>query len=114
MHLGSDVLVPDLAGWRRARLPSLPSEAHIATAPDWVCEVLSPATRTYDLTEKRDIHAERGVEHLWLIDPQARTLEVFRCSDGAWTLISALHDDAEVRLPPFDAVAFSLSGLWTD
>ncbi len=95
-------------------MPSLPDEAGISVPPDWVCEVLSPATRTYDLTEKRDIYAEHGVAHLWLIDPQARTLEAFRLADGAWTLIAALHDDAEVRLPPYEAIAFPLAALWAD
>ena len=113
LHLGADVLVPDLAGWRRTRLPSLP-DGHIALQPDWICEVLSPSTRTYDLTEKRDIYAERGVEHLWLVDPAARTLEAFRLVGGAWSLVAALHDDAEVRLPPFEAIAFALSYLWVD
>ena len=114
LHLGADVLVPDLAGWRRTRLASLPEDAHIAVPPDWVCEVLSPGTRTYDLTEKRDSYAGHGVEHLWLIDPIARTLEVFHLAGGAWSLVAALHDDAEVRLPPFEAIAFALSCLWAD
>jgi Uma2 family endonuclease len=114
LHLGEDVLVPDLAGWRRERLPSLPDMAHIAVPPDWVCEVMSPSTRTFDLTEKRETYAECRVEHLWLIDPVARTLEVFHLAGSAWTLVAALHDDAEVRVPPFEAVAFPLSSLWAD
>jgi Uma2 family endonuclease len=114
LHLDADVLVPDLAGWRRSRLPSLPDTTGISVSPDWVCEVLSPATRAYDLTDKRDSYAGHGVAHLWLIDPQARTLEAFRLADRAWTLIAAKHDDAEVRLPPFDAVGFALSALWAD
>ena len=114
LHLGEDVLVPDLAGWRRARMPALPDEAGIATPPDWVCEVLSPSTRGYDLTDKRDAYAGHGVEHLWLIDPQARTLEAFRLVGGAWMLGGAVHDHAEVRLPPFEAVAFPLAALWAD
>ena len=106
--------MPDLAGWRRSRLPSLPDDTHIALPPVWVCEVISPSTRTYDLTEKREVYAECGVEHLWLIDPVARTLEVFHLSGGGWTLVVALHDDAEVQIPPFEAVAFPLSSLWAD
>ena len=114
LHLGSDVLVPDIAGWQRLRLPSLPDDAHLAVPPDWVCEVLSPSTRSFDLTDKRGSYAGHGVAHLWLIDPEARTLEVFRLVGAAWTLLAALHDDAEVRLPPFEAVAFPLADLWTD
>lgn len=114
LHLGEDVLVPDLAGWRRERMPRLPDAAWFDIAPDWVCEILSPGTRRLDLTEKRDIYAAAGVRHLWLIDPDARTLEAFENSDGRWMLIAARKDDEEVRVPPFDAVAFGLSALWAD
>ncbi|SDZ87745.1 Uma2 family endonuclease [Rubrimonas cliftonensis] len=114
LHLGEEVLVPDLAGWQRERLPSLPDDVGITVGPDWVCEVLSPSTRTYDLTEKRDVYREQGVAWLWFVDPAARTLEAFALKDGAWVLIAALHDDAEVRVAPFDAVGFALGALWAD
>ena len=114
LHLGPDVLVPDIAGWRRERMPALPTVAWFEIVPDWVCEVLSPGTRRLDLTDKRDIYGASGVRHLWLIDPLARTLEAFELRAGAWTLAAALRDDEEVRLPPFDAVAFALSDLWAD
>ena len=71
IHLGDDVLVPDVVGWRRERLPVLPKDDAFATlAPDWVCEVLSPSTRTFDLTTKRAAYAAHGVEHLWLDRPR--------------------------------------------
>jgi Uma2 family endonuclease len=79
-----------------------------------VCEVLSPGTRRIDLTEKREIYGTAGVGHLWFVDPIDRTLEVFDRRDGAWVLVTALRDDAEVRLPPFEAVGFPLAALWTD
>ena len=112
LHLGPEVVVPDLAGWRRERMPTLPQTAWFETAPDWVCEVLSPGTRAYDLTEKRDIYAEHGVVWLWFVDPAERVLEAFAQREGAWVLLGALRDDAEVRLAPFDAVAFGLGALW--
>jgi hypothetical protein len=114
LHLGSDVLVPDLGGWRRERMPGLPDTAWFELAPDWVCEILSPSTRRIDLTDKRDIYAEQGVGNLWLVDPLARTLEAFALEGGRWVLIASLRDDAEVRVPPFEAVAFSLDALWAD
>ncbi|SEA98924.1 Uma2 family endonuclease, partial [Rubrimonas cliftonensis] len=86
----------------------------ITIAPDWVCEVLSPSTRTYDLTEKRDVYREQSVAWLWFVDPAARTLEAFALKEDAWVLIAALHDDAEVRVAPFDAVGFALGALWQD
>ena len=114
LHLAEDVLVPDLAGWRRERLPTIPDVPWLDLAPDWACEVPSPGTRRLDLTDKRDIYGTAGVGHLWFIDPKARTLEAFALRDGAWTLLAALKDDAEVRVAPFDAVAFPLSALWSD
>jgi Uma2 family endonuclease len=115
LHLGPDVLVPDLAGWRRERMPQFPGDAvGVTLAPDWLCEVLSPSTRTFDTTEKRDIYARAGVEWLWLVDPLSRVLEVFRLDRAGWRLVAALHDDAEVAQPPFEAAPFPLDALWPD
>ena len=114
LHLGADVLVPDLSGWRRERLPGLPDAAWFELAPDWVCEVLSPGTRALDLTVKRRLYAEAGVAWLWFVDPAERTLEAFALRDGLWTLIAALRDDEAVSVAPFDAIAFPLSVLWAD
>jgi Uma2 family endonuclease len=114
LHLGPDVLVPDLAGWRRDRMPALPETAWFDLAPDWICEVLSPGTRRIDITDKRRLYAVAMIGHLWFVDPPARTLEAFALHDGAWTLIASLKDDEEVRVPPFEAIAFPLSVLWPD
>ena len=114
LHLGPDVLVPDLAGWRRERMPTFPDAAWSDLAPDWLCEVLSPGTRSFDLTDKRRIYAESGVAHLWLIDPTPRTLEAFALQDGRWVLVAALKDADEVSVPPFEAITFPLAALWPD
>ena len=112
LHLGPDVIVPDIAGWRLPRLETLPDTAYIALVPDWVCEVLSPATARTDRVVKRDIYAREEVSHLWLVDPLARTLEAFALQDERWVLLGTLGDDATVALPPFEALAFSLDRLW--
>lgn len=113
LHLGANVLVPDLAGWRRERMPSLPETAWFPVAPDWVCEILSPSTARTDRLLKMPIYAREGIGHLWLLDPDARTLEVYALqTNGHWLLLTTLADDAEVRQPPFEAFAFSLGLLW--
>lgn len=114
LHLGPEVLVPEVAGWRRERMAKLPETAWFELAPDWVCEVLSPSTRRLDLTDKRDLYGVAGVGHLWLVDPVERTLEAFELRDGRWTLTAAQGGEAEVRVAPFDAVAFPLAALWID
>jgi Uma2 family endonuclease len=114
VHLMGDILVPDIAGWRRARLPRLPQTAWFELAPDWLCEILSPGTARVDRAEKLPIYARWGVAHVWLVDPDLRTLEAYENQAGRWVLLTTLKDDDAVCLPPFDAVSFGLAGLWAD
>ena len=112
LHLGEDILVPDLAGWRRERMPEYPDTAYVTLAPDWVCEVLSASTRRLDLQGKRPVYAREGVGHVWLVDPTDRTLEAFELREGEWVLIAAAKDDDPISIRPFDAITFSLGDLW--
>jgi len=112
LHLGDHVLVPDLAGWRKERLPVMPETAWFEVVPDWICEVLSPATAQRDRGAKRRIYADFGVAHLWLLDPDQRTLEAFGLREERWLLLDTFAGDDEVKAPPFAAVTFSLTGLW--
>ena len=114
LHLGPDILVPDIAGWRRERMPSLPETAYFELAPDWVCEILSPGTARIDRAEKLPIYAAHGVQHAWLIDPDLRTLEVFENQQGKWLLLAVLQGQAAVAQAPFAAVSFELGALWAD
>jgi Uma2 family endonuclease len=114
LHLGTDVLVPDLAGWRRVRMPVIPDTAFFTLAPDWVCEVVSPKTGRLDRLKKLPVYAREGIGHLWLVDPLQRTLEVLRLDDGRWTIVATHGDDDRVRAEPFEAVELELSALWTD
>ncbi|MDE0696401.1 MAG: Uma2 family endonuclease [Boseongicola sp.] len=114
LHLGDDIVVPDLAGWKRETMPEYPDSAFFGIAPDWACEVLSPSTRRIDQNEKRTIYAREGVSHLWFVDPVAKTLEAFELRDGHWVLLVTLADDAPVSLPPFDAISFPLDALWPE
>ncbi|MBI1385514.1 MAG: Uma2 family endonuclease [Rhizobiales bacterium] len=112
LHLEAHVVVPDIAGWRRERLPRLPTTAFIATAPDWVCEVLSPSTARIDRTDKLAIYAEHGVGHAWYVDPDARTLEVFALTGGKWLLAATFKEADPVMAPPFEVHTFPLDVLW--
>jgi Uma2 family endonuclease len=114
LHLAADILVPDLAGWRRERLPAVPADAFLTLAPDWICEVLSPGTAQADRADKLPLYARERVPHVWLLDPIARTLEVLRLTGLHWTLL-AVHKNAErVRAEPFDAFELDLAVLWAD
>jgi len=112
LHLHGDVLVPDLAGWRRERMPEVPDAPAFELAPDWVCEVLSPSTAATDRAGKLPIYARERVGHVWLVDPIARTLEACRLEGGPWMLLGTWRDDAKVRVEPFEAVELELGGLW--
>jgi Uma2 family endonuclease len=112
LHLGDDVLVPDLAGWRRERLAVPPDEAALRLAPDWVCEVLSPSTERIDRLGKLAIYSREGVPHAWLVNPSLRTLEILRLESGRWTLLGTHADDARVRAEPFEQYELELGALW--
>ena len=112
MHFADDVLVPDMAGWRRERMPSLPDAAFITQPPDWLCEVVSPSTGALDRGRKMRIYAREAVGHLWIVDPIVRTLEVYRLETGRWMVVSA-HGGAErVRAEPFEALEIDIARWW--
>ena len=112
LHLDGEIMVPDLAGWRRERMPELPETAWFETAPDWVCEVLSPRTARDDRVTKMPLYAKFGVGHLWLVDAILRTLEAYELRESRWSLLTTLKETDRVRLAPFDAIEFSLADLW--
>jgi Uma2 family endonuclease len=109
---GSPEFSPDVAGWKKERMPTLPRDASISLAPDWICEILSPGTRGYDQRIKRPFYAEIGVEYLWYVDLEARTLSVSRLEGGRWVELAVHGESDEVRAAPFDAVVFALGEWW--
>lgn len=113
VHLGADIVVPDLAGWRRERYPRGPEqETFFTTEPDWVAEILSRSTARYDRTDKLQIYARERVGYLWLVDPIERTLEVLVLSGERWLLHGTYRDAQLVAAPPFDTVPLELGALW--
>ena len=114
LHLGADVLVPDLAGWRRERMPVTGDVPFFTLAPDWVCEALSASTAKLDRTKKLPIYAREKVGHVWLVDAKLRTLEVLRLEGERWLGLGVWADDAKVRAEPFEAFELELGVLWAD
>ena len=114
LHLGPEIVVPDLAGWHRERLPKIENAAYFTIAPDWLCEVLSRSTEKLDRAEKLPIYAAYGVRNVWLVDPLLRTLEVLRLHEGKWLTLAVHCDDARVHAEPFDALELDLAELWAD
>jgi Putative restriction endonuclease len=112
VHLGPHVVVPDLAGWRKERLVGHEDGAWFEEVPDWICEVLSPATEVYDRGDKRRIYSAYEVPHLWHLDPRSRVLEVFQRQKTDWLLTHTFAESEDVSAPPFDAITFSLGLLW--
>lgn len=116
LHLGPrpDIVVPDLAGWRRERLPEgfLDESDGLTLAPDWICEVISPSTERVDRGRKLDLYRREAVGHVWLLSPALRTVEVYRRHDLGWLLVATFAGDAAARIEPFDAIELDLTALW--
>lgn len=113
IDFGPDLLVPDLAAWRRERFVS-PRRGPYQVTPDWVCEVLSPSTARFDRGTKLPIYAREGAEYAWLVDPERQTLEVFKRHDDAWLTVATHGEDDRVRAIPFEAVELDLSPIWNE
>jgi Uma2 family endonuclease len=112
LHLHRDIIVPDLAGWRTARLPAIPDTAFLTIEPDWVCETISPSTEGMDRGKKLAIYAREGVSHVWLVNPASETLEILALTGGRWTILASHVGADSVRAEPFDAIELDLSLLW--
>jgi Uma2 family endonuclease len=113
LHLGEDVVVPDLAGWRRERMAEMPTDlAYFVVVPDWICEVLSPSTAGFDRGEKLVVYAWAGVGQVWFIDPVERTLEVLRLDGATYRIMQVATGEVSIRAKPFDAIELDLSLLW--
>ena len=114
LHLGRSVLVPDLAGWRRTRMPEVPDTAYATLAPDWVCEVLSPSTASFDRVRKLAVYAREAVAHVWFVDPALGTLEALKLEGARWVLVRSYAGNEVVRAEPFDEIDLELRLLWSE
>jgi Uma2 family endonuclease len=112
LHLSGNVLVPDLAGWRRQRMPDPPDGVGVTVAPDWLCEAVSPSTERFDRIVKLPHYAAAGVAYLWILDPSARTLEVYRRADREWIPLEQYAGETLVSAPPFEAITIELGTVW--
>lgn len=112
IHLGADVVVPDVAGWRRATLPELPDEAFVSVRPDWLCEVASPSTRALDRGKKLGAYERAGVPYVWIIEPLDRFLEVLELDGSSYRIVDRAEGNEPRRLRPFDAIEFDVGALW--
>ena len=113
LHLGEHVIVPDLAGWRRERMPEMPiDKAYFVLSPDWVCEVLSPSTAPIDRGDKLKVYAAFDVKHVWFVDPEARTLEILERDPKGYRVLEVFSGEAKIRAAPFDAIELELGLLW--
>ena len=115
LHFGDPnfrTLTPDLAGWRKERMPVIRPDERYDVVPDWVCEILSPSTARSDRMKKMPIYADVGVKHLWLADPANRSLETYELENGRWVLLATYGEEGEVAIPPFEAVSLPLAELW--
>jgi Uma2 family endonuclease len=112
IHIENNITVPDIAGWKRTRMPVVPEEAFFSLAPDWICEVLSPSTAVWDRVNKMPLYAKQEVRHFWIIDPILKTMEVYQNDHLSWKLICTYANDNKIRAAPFADIEIDLSALW--
>jgi Uma2 family endonuclease len=106
-----NLLVPDLAGWRRIRMPEMPDVQTMTLTPDWVCEGLSPSTTKIDRGRKREIYAKFGVDHLWYADPERREVEMLTLDGSSYRVTQIASSERGVFAPFTHEI--DLSKLWS-
>lgn len=109
---GSPEVVPDLAGWRVESMARPPADSSIKIVPNWICEILSPSTRSHDQIIKRRFYSRVGVEYLWFIDPDARTLSVCQLREAHWVELGVYGENERIRAEPFAAIELDMSEWW--
>jgi Uma2 family endonuclease len=114
LHVGEDILVPDIAGWRTSRMPKQPTDAFATLAPDWLCETLSPSTAKLDRTKKLGVYARERVPYVWLVDPRRQTLEALTLRGSSYVTQATCRARDKVRVEPFEAIEIELPFLWDE
>ena len=112
LHMHADVLVSDIGGWKRARMPQLPKTAWFEFTPDWICEVLSPSTGRIDRSKKLRIYARERVPFAWLVDPLQETVEVMKLSGDLWEIVHVFGGHEQMSAPPFEELTNDLRAVW--
>lgn len=112
LHLGRNVVVPDLAGWRVERMPEVPENQIFSVVPDWICEITSHSSGRIDRLKKMPRYARADVDYAWIVDPLQRTLEAFRRDGDHWLLLGAYGEETSARIEPFDAIEINLLLIW--
>jgi Uma2 family endonuclease len=110
--LDAEVTVPDLAGWRKSSLPRIPESHRFCVIPDWLCEITSPSSRSFDREVKLPLYARHGVPYVWLVDPYTKQLEALQLEEGSWKSLGIFHGPDRVSVPPFDAMTLELEDIW--
>jgi Uma2 family endonuclease len=112
LHFADDVLVPDIAAWRCARMPTVPNAPAFTLPPDWLCEIISPSSVRHDRIAKMRCYAREGVAWVWLVDPLARTLETFRLEGDRWTVVASHAGEEVTQVEPFAGPEIRLGRWW--
>ena len=102
----------DIAGWRRDRVPEMPSGWPVKIRPDWVCEIVSPTHEKRDMVDKPKVLHAAEVPHLWLLNPEEKMLLVQRWSPAGYTTILAASSGQTVRAEPFELIELRVSVLF--
>lgn len=89
-----EVVQPDILYISEGR-SGIIAEEEIRGAPDLIIEIISPATADRDRTYKKTLYARHGVKEYWIVDPEAKMVEVYTLGERGFELIKAYKAEAE-------------------
>jgi Uma2 family endonuclease len=114
VRLDTEIVRPDVTGWRRDRCPERPTGTPVTVRPDWMCEVLSPKNATNDTVKKLRLYHRVGIPHYWIVDPTAATLTVMRWSEPGYVTVLSAERGETVRAEPIGEIEIVLGTLFGD
>jgi Uma2 family endonuclease len=101
--------VPDLALFRKSNI--VEQDGYIHSAPELVVEVLSPSDRPADRQEKLRDYESIAVPEVWVVSPEARTIEVLLL-EGGTLQTAALLSHGELRPKYFREAVVNIASIW--
>jgi Uma2 family endonuclease len=111
---GSEIVRPDVLGWRRDRCPARPTGNPVKHRPDWICEVVSPSNANHDTVKKLRLYHRAAIPHYWLVDPSDATLTVMRWSSDGYVMLLRAERGETVRPEPFAQIELAVGTLFGD
>jgi Uma2 family endonuclease len=108
----TSIVEPDIIYIAKHRMSIVSARGTVDGAPTLAVEILSPSTARIDRQRKMQLYARYGVPHYWIVDTDARVIDVYRLESGAYGPPDRRGGADLTGLPPFPGLMIDAATLW--